>query len=201
MKWLGVGLGWIGVGLILWIWWALRIKPTLAVGEIAPDFQLWDQNGKMRSLQTYRGRWLVLYFYPRDATPGCTREACGFRDNLLKVEALDAEIVGISVDSPEAHACFAQQHHLPFTLLADTTGKTAGAYGALFKLGPLRVARRHTFILTPEGRVGKLFRQVDPTQHAIEVCAAIEALQSQYASPELVPAQDMRYKKQVDTSC
>ena len=143
----------------------------------------------MRQLQAYRGRWLVLYFYPRDATPGCTREACDFRDNLLKVQALNAEVVGISVDSSDAHARFAKQHHLPFPLLADTAGKTAAAYGALFKLGPLRFARRHTFILTPEGRVGKIYRQVNPDHHAAEVGAAIEALQRQHTPPKLVPAQ------------
>lgn len=187
MKWLGVAL--VLIVLSVWVWRASRISPRLLEGEVAPDFQLKDQEGNVRPLQAYRGRWLVLYFYPRDATPGCTREACDFRDNLLKIKALNAEVVGISVDDSDAHARFAKQHHLPFPLLADTAGKTAAAYGALFRLGPLRFARRHTFILTPEGRVGKIFRKVSPDHHAAEVAAAIEALQGQYTPRTLVPVQ------------
>lgn len=199
MKWASIVLSL--AGLILWVWRASRITPYLVEGEAAPDFQLNDQDGRMRSLQAYRGRWLVLYFYPRAATPGCTRQACDFRDNFLKVQALNAEIVGISVDRSEAHARFARQHHLPFALMADPAGKTAAAYGTLFRLGPLRFARRHTFILTPEGRVGKIFRQVHPGQHAAEVGAAIEAMQRQRTPAGLVPAHAMRYKKEVDSSC
>ena len=195
MKWLAVILGLSLCWLMVVVWRAARIAPRLVEGETAPDFQLRDPNGRIHTLVAYRGRWLVLYFYPRDATPGCTREACDFRDNFLKVQALDADIVGISVDRSETHARFARQHRLPFPLLADPAGKTAAAYGALFRLGPLRFARRHTFILTPEGCVGKIFRQVHPGQHAAEVGAALAAMQRQRTSPEHVPACGLRHQK------
>ena len=187
MKWTGVVL--VLILLIFWVWRGLRISPRLMEGDIAPEFQLKDQNGTMRELKTYRGRWLVLYFYPRDETPGCTREACNFRDTFLKIQSLNAEVVGISVDDTDSHARFANRHHLPFPLLADTDGRTAATYGALLKLGPLRFARRHTFILTPQGRVGKIFRQVNPDHHAAEIGAALAALQRPPTPPKLVPAQ------------
>ena len=187
MRWTGIIL--FFALLILWIWRATRNAPRLVAGEAAPEFELNDQNGKTHDLQSYRGCWLVLYFYPRDATPGCTREACNFRDSLLLIRALNADVAGVSVDRSEVHARFALQHHLPFPLLADTTGKTAAAYGALFRLGPLRFARRHTFIVTPEGRIARIFRQVNPRIHAAEVVAALQALQREQTSPKLVPAQ------------
>ena len=187
MKWTGILL--VSVLLLLWVWRATRISPRLAAGQTAPEFQLNDQNGQTHPLQSYRGRWLVLYFYPRDATPGCTREACDFRDSLFKIQALNADVAGVSVDPTDAHARFATQHHLPFPLLADTAGRTAAAYGALFKLGPLRFARRHTFIVTPEGRLARIFRRVDPRIHAAEVVATLEILQRTQTSSKLVPAQ------------
>ena len=187
MKWAGIVL--ILIVLIFWVWRGLRISPRLMEGDTAPEFQLKDQTDTMRALKAYRGRWLVLYFYPRDATPGCTREACNFRDKFLKIQSLNAEIIGISVNGSDSHARFASQHQLPFPLLADTDGQTAAAYGALFRLGPLRFARRHTFILTPEGRMGKIFRQVNPDHHAAEISAALEALQRKPAPSKLVPAQ------------
>lgn len=187
MQWVGIVLALIVLGVVAWR--ILRIAPRLREGGVAPAFQLQDQDARVRQLAEYRGRWLVLYFYPRDATPGCTREACNFRDDILKIRALKAEIVGISVNDTASHARFAIHHHLPFPLLADIGGHTAAAYGALFKLGPLRLARRHTFIVTPEGRVGRIFRQVNPAHHATEVARAIKALQIQNATDKLVSAQ------------
>lgn len=174
MKWIGLV---VAISLLAVGWRLLRVSPNLTPGELAPPFRLSDQHGKLHQLDTYRGRWLVLYFYPRDDTPGCTREACGFRDDILKIRALNAEVIGISVDDAASHARFAREHHLPFALLADTNGKTAAAYGALLKLGPWRMARRHTFIVTPQGRVGHVFRQVKPDQHAAEVARVLKELQ------------------------
>ena len=163
--------------------------PHLIEGDVAPPFQLFDQDGHVHLLSDYRGRWLVLFFYPRDATPGCTREVCGFRDDILKIRALNAEVIGISVDDTASHARFATRHHLPFRLLADTKGHTAAAYGALFTFGPWHMARRHTFIVTPEGRVGHIFRQVKLARHAAEVVRILEELQMPNHADTLAIAQ------------
>lgn len=187
MKWALIVLTLIVAGFLTWR--ILRIAPRLVEGDIAPEFQLKDHEGRLRRLAEYQGRWLVLYFYPRDDTPGCTREACAFRDDLLTIRALHAEVVGVSVDDTASHARFVSQYHLPFPLLADPLGHTAAAYGALFKLGPLRMARRHTYIVTPEGRIGRIFRHVNPTHHAAEVARTIKELQIKSIVNKLVPAQ------------
>ncbi len=149
----------------------------MAVGEIAPDFSLKDQNGESRDIAAYRNRWVVLYFYPKDDTPGCTREACQFRDDYLAVKELGAEIIGISVDSPESHAKFTGKYGLPFPLLADTDGNVARQYGALWSFGPIRFARRWTFIVDPEGKIEKIYRKVTPDIHSREVIADLRRLQ------------------------
>ena len=178
LKWGALILVFIVAGLLAWR--VFRISPRLVAGNTAPEFQLNDQQGILQRLEDYRGRWLVLYFYPKDDTPGCTREACNFRDDIHNFRALNAEIIGISVDAAASHARFATRYHLPFPLLSDPQGHTAAAYGALFKLGPLRVARRQTFIVTPEGRIGRVYRHVDPTRHAMEVAQALKELQNQH---------------------
>lgn len=150
----------------------------LAVGDPAPAFELVDQDGELRRLADYRGRWVVLYFYPRDDTPGCTAEACNFRDDVPRLRQLGAQVLGVSMDSRESHAAFAAKHHLPFPLLADRDGRVARAYGAFFGLGPLRFARRHTFLIDPEGRVARVYRKVKPGSHSDEVVAAVVALQT-----------------------
>ncbi len=176
MKWGAIVLTLIVVGLLTWRF--LRISPRLIEGNLAPEFQLIDQHGEQQRLSDYRGRWLVLYFYPKDDTPGCTREACDFRDDIHNLRALNAEIMGVSVDDTASHAGFATRYHLSFPLLSDPQGHTAAAYGALFQIGPLRVARRHTFIVTPEGRIGRVFRQVNPSSHVMEVIQALKGLQA-----------------------
>lgn len=178
MKWGALLFVLILAGLLAWRFW--RVAPRLVEGNAAPEFQLKDQQEIPHRLNEYRGRWVVLYFYPKDDTPGCTREACSFRDDIHNLRALNAEIMGLSVDDAASHARFATRYHLPFPLLSDPEGHTAAAYGALFQLGPLRVARRQTFIVTPEGRIGRVFRHVDPTHHAMEVAQALKGLQSQY---------------------
>jgi peroxiredoxin Q/BCP len=150
----------------------------LSAGQPAPDFTLPDQSGQTQRLADYRGRWVVLYFYPKDDTPGCTREACNFRDDISGLRALGAQVLGVSVDSSASHAAFAKKFSLPFPLLADEGGAVARAYGSLWSLGPVKFAKRHTFILDPEGRIAQIYREVDPDTHARDVRAALQALQA-----------------------
>jgi peroxiredoxin Q/BCP len=149
----------------------------MIVGNPAPEFSLPDQAGASRSLADYRGRWVVLYFYPRDDTPGCTTEACRFRDDHALLKQLGAEILGVSVDSRERHAGFSRKHELPFPLLADTDGAVARLYGALWGVWPLRFARRHTFLIDPRGRIAKIYRAVNPSTHSREVMTDLKELQ------------------------
>jgi peroxiredoxin Q/BCP len=149
----------------------------LAAGDPAPAFTLKDQENTARALADYRGRWVVLYFYPKDDTPGCTTEACSFRDDLPKLRALGVQILGVSMDDSTSHARFAEKFHLPFPLLADTDGSVTRAYGALWSLGPLKFARRHTFIIDPHGRVAKIYRDVKPASHSQELQQDLRALQ------------------------
>lgn len=148
-----------------------------AVGAAAPDFRLPDQTGRLHSLADYAGRWLVLYFYPKDDTPGCTKEACNFRDDIARVRKLGAEVVGVSLDDTASHAAFANKHGLPFPLLADQGGAVAASYGALRDLMVMKIAKRMTFIIDPQGRVAQRYLDVDPDVHAAEVLADLERLQ------------------------
>jgi peroxiredoxin Q/BCP len=148
----------------------------LAIGDEAPEFHLADQNGKPHSLADYRGRWVVVYFYPKDDTPGCTAEACAFRDDIRQFRRMQVAVLGISLDSSESHRKFAGKYALPFPLLADADGEVAGAYGALWSLGPLRFARRHTFIIDPQGRVARIYRAVKAGEHSDEVIRDLVSL-------------------------
>jgi peroxiredoxin Q/BCP len=152
-------------------------ETEMKVGQIAPDFSLPDQNGEPRVLADYRQRWVVLYFYPKDNTPGCTKEACQFRDDFLAIRSLGAEILGVSVDSQESHAKFAGKYNLPFPLLSDADGHVAKQYGALWSLAFIRFARRHTVIVDPHGKIAKIYREVEPETHSREVIGDLKALQ------------------------
>ncbi len=167
--------------------WMLRPGTQRAEGSIAPDFALQDQNGQTHRLGDYAGRWLVLYFYPRDDTPHCTREACRFRDDIGTLGALDAAVIGVSTDSPRSHADFARKHGLPFPLLSDPAGRTAAAYDSLLDLGILRIARRRTFIIAPDGRIAARFDRVDPAHHAEEVLRVLGQLQHARGTPPSQP--------------
>jgi peroxiredoxin Q/BCP len=144
---------------------------------MAPDFALVDQYGKSHKLSDYKGKWVVLYFYPKDDTPGCTKEACHFRDDIFRIRKLNVEILGVSVDNQASHAKFSEKHGLPFPLLADADGRVAQSYNALWSLGPVRVARRHSFIIDAEGKIAKIYRDVDPDQHSNEIILDLEKLQ------------------------
>ena len=147
-----------------------------APGAPAPAFELKDQKGEPHRLEDYRGKWLVLYFYPKDDTPGCTTQACEFRDNIFAFRRLGAEIVGISLDDVESHKAFAEKHGLPFTLLADVDGAVAREYGVLKNFGVVKLASRQTFLVSPDGIVARHYEKVDVDTHSAEVLKDIETL-------------------------
>ena len=155
--------------------WAAQPAP----GEPAPDFELRDQDGELHSIEDYRGKWVTLYFYPKDGTPGCTTEACEFRDNIFAFEAANCQVLGVSLDDLESHKAFSEEHGLPFPLLADTNGTTADAYGVKFRFLGVTVAKRQTFLIDPDGNVAKHYEDVDPDTHSQEVLADLARLQSE----------------------
>lgn len=150
-----------------------RLEPISA----APSFSVPDETGKTRTLAEFRGRPVVLYFYPKDGTPGCTREACAFRDEWQRIEAAGAQVLGVSLDSVESHAAFKQQHHLPFPLLSDTDGKVLEAYGVT--RNAKGYASRTTFIIDAEGIIRRIFPEVDPAVHVKEVLGVLEVMKRQ----------------------
>lgn len=149
----------------------------------APDFNLIDQHDQPRSLQDFRGRWLVVYFYPKDGTPICTAEACSFRDEYSAIAQFgNAEIIGISQDSPESHRAFAEAHELPFILLSDEDLAATKAYGCYQPEDtPNRDYLgiwRSTFLIAPDGRIAKEYRGVVPEGHAQQIISDLQALQT-----------------------
>ncbi|MDJ0904791.1 MAG: peroxiredoxin [Woeseiaceae bacterium] len=150
----------------------------VTTGDIAPEFELSDQDGQLHSLEDYRDQWVVLYFYPKDETPGCTTEACEFRDDIFEFRDRDAQILGVSLDDVESHQKFAENHGLPFPLLADIDGKAADAYGVKTKMFGMTVARRQTFLIAPDGTIAKHYKKVKPAEHSAEVLADLDALRA-----------------------
>ncbi len=147
-------------------------------GDPAPGFELRDQNGQLHSLEDYRDKWVAVYFYPKDDTPGCTTEACEFRDDIFAFKELDCQILGVSLDDEVSHKSFADKYSLPFPLLADTDGTTAEAYGVKAKMFGMTVAKRQTFLLDPNGRIAKHYAKVDPDIHSKQVLADLKDLVS-----------------------
>ena len=148
----------------------------VSVGAAAPEFELPDQEGQLHSLEDYRDQWVVLYFYPKDETPGCTTEACEFRDNIFAFRDLNAQILGVSLDDVESHKAFAENHGLPFPLLADVDGTAATAYGVKTRMLGMEVAKRQTFVIAPDGTIAKHYEKVDPSKHSKQVLADLETL-------------------------
>ncbi len=142
----------------------------LAAGTAAPEFSAQDQTGATRTLSAERGHVVVLSFYPRDATPGCTAEACAFRDAWARYQEAGVTIFGVSTDDVDSHRAFAEEHGLPFPLLADTDAHIADAYGVSHEGG---YAQRVTFIIDSSGTIARVFADVDPGVHADEVLSAI----------------------------
>jgi peroxiredoxin Q/BCP len=146
------------------------------VGEEAPDFRLQDQKGDWHTLADHRGKWITLYFYPKDDTPGCTKEACEFRDNIFAYDDLGAIILGVSLDDVESHEAFAEKYSLPFSILADTEKTVAKDYGVYTKIAAFEMAKRETFLIDPDGKVAKHYSKVDPASHSTEVLADLRVL-------------------------
>jgi thioredoxin-dependent peroxiredoxin len=155
----------------------------IQTGALAPTFVLPNAAGELISLEAFRGQWVVLYFYPRDLTPGCTKEACGFRDHHAALAAQNIQILGVSGDDAKSHQKFIAKHQLPFTLLSDLDHIVAKAYGSY---GPKKFMGkdyeglyRHTFVIDPTGMVAKIYRKVKPEPHAQELLTDIVKLMAQ----------------------
>lgn len=152
----------------------------IKIASIAPQFILPDQIGKKRALADYLGKWVLLYFYPRDNTPGCTKEACGIRDNFPKFSKMKAEILGISGDSVKSHENFSAKYRLPFTILADENKKVVKKYGVYVKkklMGREYMGvKRTSFLINPQGKIAKIYENVKPEAHAEEVLRDLNSL-------------------------
>lgn len=151
----------------------------IKAGQLAPDFELPDQDGKIHKLSDYKGRWVLIYFYPKDNTPGCTKEACQMRDNFAEFEKLNTQVFGISVDPVKSHEKFAKKFNLPFPLLSDEEKKIVKIYGVWAKkkfLGKEFIGtKRSSFLINPQGKIEKIYEKVKPDLHAKE---ALRDLQS-----------------------
>jgi len=156
------------------------IMATLKSKDIAPDFTLTDQNGTSHTLSVLLGKWVLIYFYPKDDTPGCTKEACVIRDNYPAFQKLGIAVFGISVDSEASHQKFAEKYDLPFTLLADTKKEVVEKYGVYGKkkfmgkeyMGTMRTS----FLVAPDGTIAKIYEDVKPEAHAEEVLTDLKKL-------------------------
>ena len=155
----------------------------LEVNMLAPDFTLPDQDGQEHSLSEYRGQWVLLYFYPKDDTPGCTKEACSIRDEFPHFENLNIKVLGVSVDSVESHKKFAEKYKLPFTLLSDIHKKVVAHYGVWGEKHLIFMGREHegiirsSFLIDPTGMIEKIYTDVKPEKHAEEVLRDLKRLE------------------------
>jgi peroxiredoxin Q/BCP len=153
----------------------------IEINGSAPDFTLLDQNGEEHSLSQYRGQWVLVYFYPKDNTPGCTKEACSIRDSFPLFQNLNIKVIGISIDSVESHKKFADKYQLPFTLLADTHKKVVELYGVWAKkhfMGrEYDGTIRSSFLIDPTGTIEKIYTDVKPDKHADEVLRDLKKLE------------------------
>ncbi len=146
------------------------------VGQVAPTFTLPSQDGSQISLDSFHGKWVVLYFYPKDMTTGCTIEAHNFQRDQSKFDADNAVILGVSVDTPDSHKQFCTKEGLTFRLLADPEHKVVDAYGSLGHFATWTIANRNTFLIDPSGKIVKVWTKVDPSHHSEEVLAALAEL-------------------------
>lgn len=161
---------------LLWLVGPVLAAEVPEIGSLAPNFTLPDQSGVTHTLAQYRGKWLVLYFYPKDDTPGCTEQACKFRDDFAVLKILGAEVLGVSVDDSISHAEFARKHNLPFPLLADKDGVVANSYGSLRDLMVIKLAKRNTFLINPQGRIEKVYLGADSARNSAEIVTALRQL-------------------------
>jgi thioredoxin-dependent peroxiredoxin len=156
---------------------AFTFADSPAVGADAPDFTLPTNEGNKASLKDFRGQWVVLYFYPKDFSGGCTLEAHNFQTDLAKYQALHAVILGVSVDSADSHKSFCAKEGLAFKLLSDQDGKLSDAYGSVMEYQGTKLSARNTFIIDPKGKIAQVFMKVNPKGHSEEVLAALAELQ------------------------
>jgi peroxiredoxin Q/BCP len=164
------------IGMVILVPRLLSHGTLPAVGSPAPDFTLPSQEGSTVSLKDYRGKWVVLYFYPKDETAGCTREARNFQADQAKYAQRNAVVLGVSVDSVESHKKFCAKEGLNFKLLADTDKKVSGAYGSLTNFGVVKFSTRNTFLIDPSGKIAKAYISVDPVKHSREVLADLDLM-------------------------
>jgi peroxiredoxin Q/BCP len=153
-----------------------------AVGSAAPDFKLTTNEGKEASLADFKGQWVVLYFYPKDFTSGCTLEARNFQRDLAKYEQMKAVILGVSVDTAESHKNFCAKEGLNFKLLSDPDAKVSESYGSVMEYNGMKLSARNTFIIDPQGKIAKVFVKVGPAGHSEEVLATLAELQKPNAT-------------------
>jgi len=163
-------------------WRFAKAGPTPEVGSMAPDFSLPSQDGSQISLKDFRGKWVVLYFYPKDFTSGCTIEAHNFQRDQDEYAKRNAVVIGISVDNADSHKQFCAKEGLNFKLLADTEHKVSTMYGSVMNFGVTQVAARHTFLIDPQGKIERAYTSVDPNKHSQEVIAALDELQKSSAA-------------------
>jgi peroxiredoxin Q/BCP len=170
----------IGAGLA--IAWRLRSTGELPeAGRVAPEFSLPSQDGSPIRLSDYRGKWVVLYFYPKDMTSGCTTEARNFQRDQPQYAKRNAVVIGVSVDSVDSHRQFCAKEGLQFKLAADTAHKVAKEYGSLINFGVVQIAARHTFLIDPQGKIKRVYSSVNPSQHSRELLAALDEVQGSSA--------------------
>ncbi len=148
------------------------------LGQVAPEFRLQDQNGHGHTPADYHGHWLVMYFYPKDFTPGCTTEVCTFRDDIAKLRKGGAEVVGVSLDDVKSHAEFARKYHVPFPLLADSDAQVATIYGVMSSDLGVHYAKRTTFLINPQGRIAKVYVDVDPEKNSGQAMSDLAVLKA-----------------------
>jgi len=161
----------------VWIFSARAGDKTPAVGSAAPDFTLNNQEGKAVSLHDFKGKWVVLYFYPKDMTTGCTIEAHNFQRDLAKYDARNTVILGVSVQDEKSHQEFCAKEGLNFKLLADTKKEVSEKYDSIMNLAVAKLSARHTFLIDPSGTVRKVWTEVDVKTHSDDVLAALTDLQ------------------------
>jgi thioredoxin-dependent peroxiredoxin len=158
-------------------WRFAKAGSVPAMGTAAPEFTLPSQDGSLISLKDFRGKWVVLYFYPKDFTSGCTIEAHNFQRDQAQYAQKNAVVLGVSVDSADSHKQFCAKEGLNFKLLADTGHQVSKEYGSLMNFGVAKISARHTFLIDPEGRIERAYTSVNPSRHSQEVLAALIELQ------------------------
>ena len=161
----------------IFVWADAYTETQPAVGDSAPTFKLQDQNGDWHTLGDYKGKYVVLFFYPKDGTPGCTTEACNFRDNIFAFDDLNTQILGISLDDVDSHKEFSEKYSLPYPILADIEKESAVDYGVLGKFMMMTITKRESFIIDPDGLIVKHYKNVDPDKHTDEVIEELKSLQ------------------------